>query len=122
MSNGLGKIEREILTILKNARMKGFKYPNFSVIHIARLLYKTSFFGSAGKITHSQYTSVCRGIRSLERKNYVKTEIIITDDERFRIPSPGIKRLPTRLKIVNPGDRMYKEKEWLNWYKKRDKK
>jgi len=122
VSKGLGKIEIEILTILKNARMKDIKTPNFPVILIARLVYKSSFLGGVGRITHSQYTSVCRSVESLERKNYVKTEIITRDDKRFRAHSIALKKVPTRMKIVNPGERMYEEKEWLRWYKKRDRK
>lgn len=99
--------------------MMRVKRPNFTVIRLARWVHKIDYFG---KLTHSQYTSVGRAVKRLYDKGYVEAETITPDDERFPEALSLVGKLPTKVKIVNPGPRMYEEKEWLNWIKKWDKK
>jgi len=107
VSKGLGQIERAVLTIFKEIRYDGYK-PQIPVIVLARRIYNC---GLVGPIPRSQYKSVCRAIKSLERKNYIKTKF---QNEKL------IHDQATRCKKVMIGPRMYEEKEWLSRYKRFD--
>jgi len=114
MSKGLGKIEKLILTYFKLARHRGEK-PKISVFRLAGIV-------NVHTPTHSQYTSVCRAVESLRRKEYVKTEIQKYTNEYYdRWYGSRMGDEARNVKLVSIGDRMYEEKEWLKWYKRWDK-
>jgi hypothetical protein len=107
VSKGLGQIERAVLNVLKEMRYDNRK-PEIPVVYLAKIVYKID---PDKAIPRSQYTTVCRAVKRLEHKNYIKTEFRNGKTLYFDA---------TRYKIVMIGPRMYEEKEWLNWYKRWD--
>lgn len=116
MSRGLGSTERLVLTILKRFRCIGYK-PEVPVYFIADMLLDHDV-DKLGWQSH--YKSVCRAVKSLERKNYVKTKFQnINIKKRKTKYNPHINRT-IRYKILMIGPRMYEEEQWLHWYKRFD--
>jgi len=74
MSQGLGKIEKEILRVLKHFADKGM-FTRCTIAHLMRFVIEPSIADVSFGVPVSQwpeYSSVKRAVRSLERKGYLK--------------------------------------------------
>jgi len=66
MSKGLGKLERQVLELVKSRKSRWNAYPGqgLGVVEVAWLIRDNP--------PSSLYQSVCRSVRSLERKHLIK--------------------------------------------------
>jgi len=103
----LGPLEREILELVKFRRRQGYKEIG-NVKGICKFLKNLKILEDPSP---NFYKSVCRAVKSLKRKRYLKTE--------FKNWVNPLTHKNTRYKEISVGQRMYNEKEWLRWYKRR---
>lgn len=107
MSRGLGKVQREILKYLKNhggeAEVKDIVIGIFD-----NALYYDGY-------NDSKYSSICRAIRSLEKRGLVKTYKFSTAQVEHYVKNPEHwKYIPTWIKFVQLTDEPRKPIHWMN--------
>jgi len=107
MSKGLGCVEEAVLKAIKKNRYE-YGTRGLPIFILVQMVYNLDIGDTYSK---SRYTTVCRAVKSLERKNYVRTEY-----QNMWIPYAHA----TRCKLVMAGPRMYEEPQWLRWYRRWD--